>query len=166
MYCRDCNEPTCALCVTSNHKMHDIVDILEILQNVKQQVILDLQELEHVIAAKYRNIIAFVTFAVFDKTLSAIQDKEDELCRSVRDIGRKMRNKVTKIKRESEMANREIQSLAAKSETEMNGMIQNSKGTIESADAKGIMSYESQNMKFRYGLEEIGLFFFQNFNLL
>lgn len=40
----------------------------------------------------------------------------------------------------------------------MNGIIQNSKGTIESADAKGIMSYESQNMKFRYGLEEIGLF--------
>lgn len=96
---------------------------------------------------------------MFDKTLSAIQDKEDELCRSVRDIGRKMRNKVTKSKRESEMANREIQSLAAKSETEMNGMIQNSKGTIESADAEGIMSYESQNMKFRYGLEEIGLFF-------
>lgn len=95
---------------------------------------------------------------MLDETLSAIQDQEDEFCRSVRHIGRKMRNKVTKIKRESEMANREIQPLAAKSETEMNGIIQNSKGTIESADAEGIMSYESQNMKFRYGREEIGLF--------
>lgn len=56
------------------------------------------------------------------------------------------------------MANREIQSLAAKSEMEINRIIQNSKSTIESDDAKGIMSYESQNMKFRYGLEEIGLF--------
>lgn len=64
----------------------------------------------------------------------------------------------SKIKRESEVANREIQSLVAKSEMEINGIIQNSKGTIESADAKGIMSYDSQNMKFRYGLEEIGLF--------
>lgn len=43
---------------------------------------------------------------------------------------------------------------------EINGIIQNSKGTIESADAKVIMSYDSQNIKFRYmyGLEEIGLF--------
>lgn len=54
---------------------------------------------------------------MFDETLSTIQNQEDELCKSVRDIGRKMRNKVTKIKRESEMAHNVIQSLAAKSET-------------------------------------------------
>lgn len=76
-----------------------------------------MKELENVIAPKYKNIIAFVTSALFDETLSAIQNQEDELCKSVRDIGRKMRNKVTKIKRESEMANNVIQSLAAKSET-------------------------------------------------
>lgn len=41
---------------------------------------------------------------------------------------------------------------------EINGIIQNSKGTVESADAKVIMSYDSQNIKFRYmyGLEENG----------
>lgn len=68
----------------------------------------DLKELKHVIAPKYKYITAFVTSAVFDETLSAIQDQEDEFCRSVRDIGRKMRNKVTKTKKESEMAIMEI----------------------------------------------------------
>lgn len=66
----------------------------------------DLKELQHVIAPNYKYITAFVTSAVFDETLSAIQDQEDEFCRSVRDIGRKMRNKVTKIKRESVMEER------------------------------------------------------------
>lgn len=117
MYCRDCKEPTCVLCVTTTHKMHDIVDILEILQNAKERVISDLKELKKGHCSKVKNIIAFVTSAVFDETLSTIQNQEDELCKSVRDIGRKMRNKVTKIKRESEMAHNVIQSLAAKSET-------------------------------------------------
>lgn len=139
--------------------MHDIADILEILQNAKQQVISDLKELEHVIAPKYKNISAFVTSAVFDETLSAIQDQEDEVCRSVRDIGSKMRDKVSKLKGESEIANKEKQSLAAKSEMELNGIIQNSKSVLESADTKGIMSYESQNIKLRYGLKEMGLSF-------
>lgn len=78
MYCRDSKQPTCVFCATSNHKMHDIADILEILQNDTQQVKSDLKELENVIAPKYKYITAFVTSAVFDETLSAIQDQEDE----------------------------------------------------------------------------------------
>lgn len=42
--------------------------------------------------------------------------------------------------------------------TELNEIIQNSKRILEPAVvAKGIMSYESQNMKFRNGLKEMGL---------
>lgn len=136
-----------------------MANILEILQNAKQQVTSDLKELENVIAPKYKYITAFVTSAVFDETLSAIQDQEDELCRSVRDIGSKMRDKVSKLKGESETENKEKQSLAAKSEIELNRIIQNNKSVLESADTKGIMSYESQNMKFRFGLKEMGLSF-------
>lgn len=159
MYCRDCKQPTCVLCVTTTHKKHEMDNILEILQNAKQQVTFDLKELENAIAPKYKYITAFVTSSVFDETLSAIQDQEDELCRSVRDIGSKMRDKVSKLKGESETMNKEKQSLAAKSEMELNGIIQNSKSVLESADTKGIISYESQNMKFRYGLKEMGLSF-------
>ncbi|XP_065923997.1 uncharacterized protein [Magallana gigas] len=159
MYCRDCNEPTCVLCVTTTHKKHEMANILEILQNAKQQVTSDLKELENVIAPKYKYISAFVTSSVFDETLSAIQDQEDELCRSVRDIGSKMRDKVSKLKGESEIANKEKQSLAAKSGTELNEIIQNSKSILESANAKDIMGYESQNLKFRFGLKEMGLSF-------
>lgn len=159
MYCRDCNIPTCVICVTTTHKKHEMANILEILQNAKQQVTSDLKELENVIAPKYKYITAFVTSSVFDETLSAIQDQEDELFRSVRDIGSKMRDKVSKLKEESEIANKEKQSLAAKSDVELNGIIQNSKSVLESADTKGILSYESQNMKFRYGLKEMGLSF-------
>lgn len=159
MYCRDCKQPTCVLCVTTTHKKHEMANILEILQNAKQQVTSDLKELENVIAPKYKYITAFVTSSVFDETLSAIQDQEDELCRSVRDIGSKMRDKVSKLKEESEIANKEKQSLAAKSGTELNEIIQNSKSILESANAKDIMGYESQNLKLRFGLKEMGLSF-------
>lgn len=121
--------------------MHDITEILESLQNAKQEVSSDLKELEHVIAPNYKNITACVTSVDFDETVYAIQDQANELYRAVREIGSNIRHRFTKLKRESEIANKEKQSLAAKSETELNEIIQNSKRILEpAAAAKGIMS--------------------------
>lgn len=33
MYCKDCNEHMCVLCVASNHGRHDNTDIKEIIEN-------------------------------------------------------------------------------------------------------------------------------------
>lgn len=139
MYCKDCCKPTCVLCVTTEHKKHDFTDIREIIENSKQRIIADLEELENIIAPKLKNITTSVSYAELHKSISVIQDQEDKICKVVRDIGRRMR--AEKIK--------EIQSLATETTIELNEVIQNNNQVLKSSDAATVMSYQSKNEKFR-----------------
>ena len=91
MYCNDCQEPTCVLCVTTRHKKHDITDINSILENLKQRIISDIEELKNAIIPKYRNTaVTCVISTEFDKIINAVQEHEDYICKVVRKIGRQI----------------------------------------------------------------------------
>lgn len=159
MYCKDCCEPTCVMCVTTTHNKHDIGSIGEFIESGKKRIIADLTELENVIVPKYnpKNVSNGVPYEEFDKVLTAIKDQEDKICDVVRDIGRKIRDEVSKQKGNSEQKNKEIKSLAAKIEKELHGIINISESILISSDATTILSYESRNDKFRAGLKDTGL---------
>lgn len=70
MFCKDCRIPTCVLCVTTTHKKHDITRIGEIIENSKQRIIGDIEELENVIVPAYKNVTSGVPFAEFDNVLT------------------------------------------------------------------------------------------------
>lgn len=158
MYCKDCNVPTCVLCITSTHNKHDIAEIGGIIENIKHRICADLTELENDIAPAYRNVMAGVPSAEFDKVLSAIQDQEDAICKIVRDSASQMREEVTKQKNQSK-ENKETESLAAGIEKELNGIILNSRSVLRSSDVTAIMGYESKNQIFRESYNELGLFY-------
>lgn len=157
MYCKDCMKPTCALCVTTTHKKHDFTGIGEIFENSKQQIIADLAELENVIVSKYREFTPAVPSAEFDKVITVVQDQEDKICKLVRDIGNKLRDKITKEKQKSEQKNKEMQSLAVETEKKLNKIIQNNKEMIKACDAMAVIGYKSRNGNFRNGMKESGL---------
>lgn len=157
MYCRECCKPTCALCVTTSHKKHDFTDIGEIIENKKQQIITDLAELENAIVPKYRNFTPDVPPAEFDKVITAIQDQEDKICNLVRGIGSKLRDEVTKQKRNSKQEYKELQTLALETEKELNKIIKNNNEVIKACDATAIMSYKSRNEEFRDGMKKSDL---------
>lgn len=156
MYCKDCHEPTCVLCVTTTHKKHDFTDIGEIIENIKQQITNDLTELENDIAPAYRKVAATVPSGEFDKILAVIQDHEDKICNVVRKIGSQIRAEVSRQKGESELKDKEIQSFAANTEKELNRVIQHNKSVLKSSEVTAITSYKSINEKFRYQCHEFG----------
>lgn len=158
MFCKDCNEATCVLCITSTHKRHDIADIGGIIENIKHQIYADLTELENDIAPAYRNVMAGVPSAEYDKVLSAIQNQEDAICKIVRDIGTQMREEVTKHQNQSK-ENTETESLAARTEKELNAVILNSRSVLKSSDVTATMSYESRNQIFKECYNKLGLFY-------
>lgn len=143
----------------NNTQKHHFIDIGEIIDNSKQQIIADLAELENVIVPKYRNFTADVPSAEFDKVITAIQDHEDKICKEAHDIGSKLRDEVIKQKRISEQKNEEMQNFAVGTEKESIKIIQNNKDMIKACDAMTIMSYKSRNGKFRDGFKESGLSF-------
>lgn len=116
-------------------------------------------ELENIIVPKYRNFTTGVPSAEFDKVITAIQDQEDKICKVVRDIGNKLRDKITKEKRKSEEKNKEMQSLAVETEKKLNKIIQNNKEMIKACDAMAVIGYKSRNGNFRDGMKESGLSF-------
>nr|XP_034320218.1 tripartite motif-containing protein 45-like [Crassostrea gigas] len=158
LFCRDCHEPMCILCVTTTHKKHEITDIEEIIQKSKKRIIYDLTELENNIAPAYRNVMTGVPSAEYDKVLSAIQNQEDAICKIVRDIGSQMRDDVTK-QTDQTKENRETESLAARTEKELNGIILNNRCILTSSDVTAIMSHESKNQIFRECYNKLGLFY-------
>lgn len=46
MYCKDCHEPTCAICVTHDHKKHDISHIDDIIKRFKENIVAEINKHE------------------------------------------------------------------------------------------------------------------------
>ncbi|XP_062587158.1 uncharacterized protein LOC134248790 [Saccostrea cucullata] len=82
-YCKNCEIPICLQCLMDSHKKHEFTNINYIIQEHKQNIISDTEELENTIDPKYRNI-NLLTTAEFDKVLSAIKEQEDKICKAVR----------------------------------------------------------------------------------
>ena len=158
VYCNDCQEPSCVLCVTTAHKKHDISDIKSIVENLKRSIIVDVEELENIIRPKYtKDFTISNSGAEFDKVMNAIQDQEDKICKVVREIGSQLKDEVAKQKREFEQKNEEVQLTVAKEGQELESVIKTNKGILKSNDAKCILTYQSKNEQFRGGPKQVQL---------
>nr|XP_022304739.1 E3 ubiquitin-protein ligase TRIM71-like [Crassostrea virginica]XP_022304740.1 E3 ubiquitin-protein ligase TRIM71-like [Crassostrea virginica] len=150
MYCNDCNEPTCVLCVTTTHKKHDITDIKSIIENFKKRIIADVEEMEISIRPKYKQTVGIGNSCKeFDRVMNAIQEQEDNICKVLREIGSQLRDEVAKQKREFEQKSKEVQSTVAKERDELDSVIKMNKSILKSNDAKRILTYRSNNEQFR-----------------
>ena len=150
MYCNDCNEPMCVLCVTTTHKKHDITDIKSIIENFKKRIIADVEEMEISIRPKYKQTVGIGNSSKeFDRVMNAIQDQEDNICKVVREIGSRLKDEVAKQKSEFEQKKNEVQSTVAKEREELDSVMKMNKSILKSNDAKRILTYRSNNEQFR-----------------
>ena len=155
MYCNDCDKPICVFCVTTEHKKHDFTHIEDNLKKIKQQIITDTQELEDTIIPYHQNLHPDLCPTAFDDVISAIQEQEDAVCKAVRDIGSRLKDKVLTQKKEYVEKNEEFQSLLARNKTELQTVVQSNKDILESNSASRILSYRSKNDEYRDGPKRI-----------
>ena len=155
MYCNDCHEPTCVLCVTTTHKKHDITDIKSIVENLKRRIAADVEELENTIFPKYKKIGIDNSSTEFDKVMNAIQDQEDNICKAVKEIGTRLKAEVAKQKKEFEQKIKKVCFSITKEEKQLKTIIENNKGILESKDAKKILTYQTKNESFRRGPKQV-----------
>ena len=156
IYCNDCEEPTCVLCITSTHKMHDATNINSILEKFKLHIIADVDEMENKICPKYRSAdINTACLAELDKTLNIIQDQEDKICNVVRGIGRNLKDEVVKQKRKIEQKSNELKLSIANTSKQLSDIVQNSKTISKSNDTLDILGYQSKNKNFINGPKQL-----------
>ena len=150
MYCNDCLEPTCVLCVTTTHNKHDIIDIKIIIE--KKRIAADVEELENIIRPKYKKGLDIGNnSADFDKIMNAIQDEEENICKVVQEIGSQLKDEVAEQKKEFEQNNLEIHSSVAKEEKKLDEVINTNDSILKSKNATCILTYHSRNEQLRFG---------------
>ncbi|XP_061165678.1 E3 ubiquitin-protein ligase TRIM45-like [Saccostrea echinata] len=151
-YCQDCKIPVCVQCLKTSHKKHEFTNINDILQKKKQQIISDTTQLENTIVPKYRNIYLIPTItAEFDKVLAAIEEQEENVCKSVHKEANRLKDEVTRQKKETVRKSQESQDLIEKTERELNFLIQNNKDILSGNDTTPIINYKSRNRDFQNG---------------
>ncbi|XP_062592953.1 uncharacterized protein LOC134254462 [Saccostrea cucullata] len=151
-YCKDCKIPICLQCLMGSHKKHEFTDINAILQEHKEKIISDTEELEKTIVPKYRHI-NLCTTAEFDKGLSAIKEQEDKICQAVHKKSTQLTEEVSIRKKEAIRKNKECQSSAEKAAKEVNQIVKKNNDILKGNDATAILNYQSRNENFRKGPE-------------
>ncbi|XP_061165677.1 uncharacterized protein LOC133174589 [Saccostrea echinata] len=152
-FCKTCAIPVCHYCLMGSHKNHDLIGLKHIIENCKSRIKADTQELRKHIVPKFTKVGSFTPAAEFDKILSKIKDQEDKICQAVHQEAFLLRDAVTKRRKEAEGMNEENKKMAAKTQKELNAIIEVNEGILRSNDVTAVINYESFEGNLRNGPE-------------
>ncbi|XP_052677137.1 tripartite motif-containing protein 2-like isoform X1 [Crassostrea angulata] len=125
-YCEQCGIPICAACLFSEeHNDHQFIEIFKVMDNKKEIIQKNLQELEKTIYLKYQEIASIIT-----DQKSALKENSQKL--------------TTEIDKHGEDLHREI-----------NTIIRNMKSNVEEMDTKHLAVLDKQEDEMKHTISEI-----------
>ncbi|XP_065938909.1 E3 ubiquitin-protein ligase TRIM71 [Magallana gigas] len=126
LYCQQCDIPICTTCASSKkHRGHKFIEMTENLENKKEIIQKDLQELEKSIYLKYQEIASIIPVQK-----SALKENSQKL--------------TTEIDKHGEDLHREI-----------NTIIRNMKSNVEETDTKHLAALDKQEDEIKHTISEI-----------
>nr|XP_034307892.1 uncharacterized protein LOC105324262 [Crassostrea gigas]XP_034307893.1 uncharacterized protein LOC105324262 [Crassostrea gigas]XP_034307894.1 uncharacterized protein LOC105324262 [Crassostrea gigas]XP_034307895.1 uncharacterized protein LOC105324262 [Crassostrea gigas]XP_034307896.1 uncharacterized protein LOC105324262 [Crassostrea gigas] len=155
-YCEQCGIPICATCASSEeHHGHKFIDITKTMDNKKETIQKDLQELEKSIYLKYQEIASIIPVQK-----SALNENSQKLTTEIDKHGEDLHRKINTIIRnmKSNMEEMDTKHLAVldKQEDEIKHTISEITQTItelktllDSNDVSRVSAYKSRNDEFR-----------------
>ncbi|XP_052680264.1 uncharacterized protein LOC128161054 [Crassostrea angulata] len=155
-YCEQCHLPICATCASSEeHIDHQFIDIIKVMDNKKEIIQKNLQELEKTIYLKYQEIASIIT-----DQKAALNENSQKLTTEIDKHGEDLHREINTIIRnmKSNMEEMDTEHLAVldKQEDEIKHTISEITQTItelktllDSNDVSRVSAYKSRNDEFR-----------------
>uniref|UniRef100_A0A8W8LKP5 B box-type domain-containing protein n=2 Tax=Magallana gigas TaxID=29159 RepID=A0A8W8LKP5_MAGGI len=155
-YCEQCHLPVCAKCASSEeHTDHQFIEIIKVMDNKKEIIQKNLQELEKTIYLKYQEIASIITDQ--KSTLNENSQKlTTEIDKHGEDLHREINNIIRNMKSNMEEMDTEHLAVLDKQEDEIKHTISEITQTItelktllDSNDVSRVSAYKSRNDEFR-----------------
>ncbi|XP_062566096.1 tyrosine-protein kinase Fer-like [Saccostrea cucullata] len=136
-FCRNCKIPVCLHCVVGNHRQHDFTELDDFLEEKRQGILEDIEEIETLLLPKIQHQQYIIHEEKSKNTIEVISTQEDIICKAVRDFGNKLREKVKQHK--AEIQEKENKNASAEQNTLK--VLHKAKSLLESREIKDVLEY-------------------------
>ena len=155
--CQICDLAVCSKCITSGHKFHRIVDLMEIFKSKLDSIQQNTDDMEMVLMPKLQNFLShselrLSTLASEYKVLkSTIKKHGQDVHRMVDVVTKRFEDEAEKMEEVSMTALKNHISESKRLLTEMQRLIEENKRLVLSNDVGKALSYDADIDKFRTG---------------
>ncbi|XP_062572877.1 E3 ubiquitin-protein ligase TRIM33-like, partial [Saccostrea cucullata] len=150
IFCFECEAPVCTKCLTTSHSEHNFKDLETLVESFRQAIASKMEEKKFILKKCQTFKDTLISEEIeFDKILSEISQREENMIESVHQAAEKLRSDVLKQKTERIAENIKHASKITNAEQQLQNAIKKNEELLLSKNAKDFIYYDKMKDNFK-----------------